>query len=120
VFVTTPPDIMRGDEDVTYNQHPALMVSASCHRSRRRLIIPERQKMAAFSFCSSDDESGEEQMREFLSAGQVDQMVRHAIQSCWMALPKEKRSTDELKRQLNRMIDRAIQDMEEDRREFGM
>ncbi|MCA9139052.1 MAG: hypothetical protein KDB00_19905 [Planctomycetales bacterium] len=76
--------------------------------------------MAAFSYCSSDDEGGDEELREFLSAGQVDQTVRHAIQSCWMALPKGRRSTDELKRQLNRMIDRAIEDMEEDRKEFGM
>jgi len=76
--------------------------------------------MTAFSFCSGDNEDNEEQMREFLGAGQVDQMVRHAIQSCWMALPRDKRNTEELKRQLNRMIDRAIRDMEEDRREFGM
>jgi hypothetical protein len=75
--------------------------------------------MAAFFSCSSEGEGGEEQMREFLSAGQVDQMVRHAIHSCWMALPKDRRNMDELKRQLNRMIDRAIRGMEEDRREFG-
>ena len=75
--------------------------------------------MATFFSHSPDDENGEDQMRE-LSAGQVDQMVRHAIQSCWMALPKDKRNADELKRQLNRMIDRAIRDMDEDRKEFGV
>ena len=76
--------------------------------------------MMAFHSWSSDDKGGEEQIREFLGAGRVDQMVRHAIQSCWMALPKDRRNADELKRQLNRMIDRAIRDMEEDRGEFGM
>jgi uncharacterized protein with von Willebrand factor type A (vWA) domain len=70
--------------------------------------------------CFENNKEGMEQMREFLSAGQVDQTVRHAIQSCWMALPKDKRNADELKRQLNRMIDRAIRDMDEDRQEFGM
>ena len=67
-----------------------------------------------------NSEEGREQMREFLGAGQVDQTLRHAIHACWMALPKEKRSAEELKRQLNRMIDRAIRDMDEDRKEFGM
>jgi len=75
--------------------------------------------MAYFPISDENDEGGE-QMREFLTAGQVDQMVRHAIHSCWMALPKDKRNTDELRRQLNRMIERAIRDMEEDRKEFGM
>lgn len=75
--------------------------------------------MAAFFSSSPDDEGSEEQLREFLSAGQVDQMVRHAIHSCWMALPKERRNAEELKRQLNRMIDRAIRDMDEDRKEFN-
>lgn len=76
--------------------------------------------MTAFYSCSSDDEGNEERMREFLSAGQVDQMVRQAIHSCWMALPKDRQNADELKRQLNRMIDRAIRDMDEDRKEFGL
>jgi hypothetical protein len=75
--------------------------------------------MAAFFSSSSNEDGGEDQMREFLAAGQVDQMVRHAIHSCWMALPKDRRNADELKRQLNRMIDRAIRDMDEDRKEFG-
>ena len=68
--------------------------------------------------CSSGDEGDEEKLREFFGAGQVDQMVRQAIQTCWMALPNRKRNIDELRRQLNRMIERALRDMEEDRKEF--
>lgn len=75
--------------------------------------------MAAFEFDSPDDD-GAEQLREFLGAGHVDQMIRQAIQSCWLAIPKDNRNSDELKRQLNRLIDRAIRDMEEDQSEFGM
>ncbi|MCA9195261.1 MAG: hypothetical protein KDB03_25995 [Planctomycetales bacterium] len=69
---------------------------------------------------SDDTDDGGEQMREFLSSGQVDQMVRHAVQSCWMALPKDRRSAEEVRRQLNRMIERAIRDMDEDRKEFAV
>ena len=73
----------------------------------------------AFHSCSVDDEGGE-QTREFLTAGHVDQMVRQAIQVCWMALPKDRRTADEVRRQLNRLMDRTFRDMEEDRKEFGM
>jgi hypothetical protein len=78
--------------------------------------------MAFFSGSSSgeDAEKTREQMREFMGPGQVDQMVRHALQSCWMALPNDKRNLDEVKRQITRLVDRAIRDMEEDRDVFGM
>ena len=72
------------------------------------------------AFFDPNDEDSREEMREFFSAGQVDQMVRAALQSCWMALPKDKRNVDELRRQMSRLIDRAIRDIDEDRKEFGM
>lgn len=78
--------------------------------------------MVGFSCSSADDdpEEARDQMREFLGPGQVDQMVRHALQSCWMALPNDKRNVAELKRQMTRLIDRAIRDMQEDQEAFGM
>ncbi len=72
-----------------------------------------------FSSCSSSGE-GEDRMRHFLGPGYVDHMVRQAIQMCWQSLPKERRNVEELKRQMQRLIDRAIRDLEEDRKEFGM
>lgn len=69
--------------------------------------------------CSSGAED-EDKMRAFLGPGQVDQMVRHALQTCWMALPREKRNVEELKRQMQRLVDRAIRDLEEDRQAFEM
>jgi hypothetical protein len=70
--------------------------------------------------CSSgeDPEKAREQMWDFMGPGQADQMVRHALQTCWMSLPKERRNVDELKRQMTRLVDRAIRDMEEDREVF--
>ena len=78
--------------------------------------------MAVFS-CSSGDEDPEkarEQMRELMGPGQTDQMVRHALQACWMALPRDKKNTAELSRQMDRLVQRAIRDMDEDSKEFGL
>ncbi len=70
-----------------------------------------------FSCGSSSDEGSE--MRVFCP-GQADQMIRQSLQFCWMSLPKEKRTLDEVKRQIQRLVDRAIRDLEEDRRAFGI
>jgi hypothetical protein len=75
--------------------------------------------MVAYFSCSSGGED-EEKMREFFGAGQVDQILRSALHACWMALPREKRNVEELKRQMQRLVDRAIRDLEEDRRAFEM
>ncbi len=60
---------------------------------------------------------GPEGYRQFLY-GQADTMIRHAIQHCWMVLPKEKRSVEEVERQIRRMVDRALRDWREDEQEF--
>ena len=61
-------------------------------------------------------------MRQAMAAamgpGQVDTMVRHAVQHCWMMLPEEKRSVAELKRQMQRLVDRAVEDFREDAAAF--
>ena len=71
-------------------------------------------------FSASSGDEDQDKMREFFGAGQVDQMVRHALHTCWMALPPEKRNMDELKRQMERLVDRAIRDWQEDQKEFGI
>jgi hypothetical protein len=50
---------------------------------------------------------------------QVDQMIRQAIQFCWMGLPKERRTAEEVEAQIRRMVDRAVRDFREDRKAFG-
>jgi len=65
------------------------------------------------------DEEQFDRMREFFSPAQVDQMVRHALQICWMMLPRDKRSVDEVERQFRRIADRAIEDLREDGEAFG-
>lgn len=62
----------------------------------------------------------EDAMREMFGPQQIDQMVRQAISPCWMGLPKEKRTVEEVDSQIRRIVDRALRDMHEDSRQFGI
>jgi hypothetical protein len=73
--------------------------------------------MAAFS---SDDPESVNRMRAMFGPGQVDQTVRHAIQMCWMMLPDDKKTIDEVELQFRRIVDRAIKDLREDADAFGL
>jgi len=70
------------------------------------------------------DEGGEGEdaagkMAGFFGPGHVDQLVRQAIQMCWMALPKDRKTSDELEKQTRRIVDRALKDFREDSEQFG-
>jgi hypothetical protein len=58
-------------------------------------------------------------MRAFFSPQQVDQQIRQAIQFCWMALPPEKQTVDEVEQQIRRIVDRALRDLRDDADSFG-
>lgn len=73
--------------------------------------------MAIFS---SDDPENADRMRAMFGPGQVDQAVRQAIQMCWMMLPEDRKTVDELQRQFQRIVDRAINDLREDAGVFGL
>lgn len=59
-------------------------------------------------------------MRQFLGPGQVDQAIRHAIHFCWMSLPDDKKSIEEVETQIRRLVDRALRDLREDAEAFGI
>jgi uncharacterized protein with von Willebrand factor type A (vWA) domain len=69
-------------------------------------------------FNAGEGEEGPEQIRDFFSPSQIDQVIRQAIQFCWIALPQEKRNVDEVERQIRRLVDRGLQDLREDFDEF--
>lgn len=76
--------------------------------------------MAMHSFSMGEgDEGAIERMAEFFGPGQIDQAIRQAIHWCWMGLPKERKSVDEVERQIRRMVDRALKDFREDSAAFG-
>jgi hypothetical protein len=65
------------------------------------------------------DEFAAEKMADFFGPQQVDQTIRQAIQFCWMSLPKDRRTSDELESQMRRLVDRALKDFRDDRKAFG-
>lgn len=58
-------------------------------------------------------------MADFFGPAQVDHTVRQALQFCWMALLKDRKTTHELERQFRRIVDRALKDFREDSEAFG-
>ncbi len=73
--------------------------------------------MAMFS---KDDPDATNKMRAMFSPAQVDQGVRHAIQICWMMLPDDAKTVDELEKQFRRIVDRAVRDLRDDAAAFGL
>ena len=71
------------------------------------------------AYFNPNDEGDMENMRDMFGPSQIDQQIRQAIHFCWMGLPKDKRSVDELERQIRRIVDRALRDMREDFDEFS-
>jgi hypothetical protein len=68
---------------------------------------------------SLSDAEAEQQMADYFGPGQVDTAVRQAIHCCWMALPRDRKTTDELEVQLRRIMDRALRDFREDLAAFA-
>lgn len=68
----------------------------------------------------SNDPDASKKMRAMFGPGQVDQQIRQAIHLCWMMLPEDRKTVDELERQMRRIIDRAFKDLREDTLAFGL
>jgi hypothetical protein len=67
---------------------------------------------------SEGDDDGE-RMGQMLGPLAIDHQIRQAIQFCWMGLPRERRSVEEVELQIRRIVDRALRDFRDDRQAFG-
>jgi hypothetical protein len=65
------------------------------------------------------DGEGDQKLSEIFGPQHVDQFVRQSVQHCWMCLPTERRTLEELEKQLRRVFERALKDFREDREAFG-
>jgi len=72
------------------------------------------------AYFNKDDPEATDKMRSMFGPGQVDQQVRQAIQMCWMMLPTDKKTSDELEKQFRRIVDRAIKDLHDDASAFEL
>jgi hypothetical protein len=70
------------------------------------------------AFIPVDDSAGLEGMAEMFGPAQIDQQIRQAIQFCWIGLPKERRTIEEVESQLRRIFERALRDFREDHEAF--
>jgi len=79
--------------------------------------------MAMFPMTPAPDDDSERTQQNAFAAmfgpHQIDTMIRQAINFCWMALPKDKRTAEEAERQIRRLVDRALEDFREDQSAFG-
>ena len=55
-----------------------------------------------------------------LGPSSVDSMLREAFKLCWLFLPPGDRTARSVEREMRRLFDRAIKNMEEDARAFGV
>jgi len=74
--------------------------------------------MAYFPAKGGDDDDQSERMAEMMGPGHIDQLIRQALQFCWMSLPKGRRTLDEWEAQARRIFDRALRDFREDGEAF--
>ena len=49
----------------------------------------------------------------------VDTYMRYALLYCWLLLPPERRNAETIKAQLQRVLDRAVANFQEDATAFG-
>ena len=75
--------------------------------------------MAVFSEHDHDPVAAKT-MRDMFGPGQVDQQFRQAVHICWMTLPENRKTIDELEKQVRRIMERAFKDLREDASEFGL
>ena len=66
-----------------------------------------------------DGKDPAEQMAAMFGPGYADQTIRMAIQACWRALPQERRTPEEVEKQVARLTQRALRDLREDFEAFG-
>lgn len=60
-----------------------------------------------------------ERMAEMFGPGHADQAMRMAVQACWRSIPKDRRTLEELEKQVARLTQRALRDLREDSDAFG-
>jgi hypothetical protein len=65
-----------------------------------------------------NDPEAMRRLQSFINPQQVDQQIRQAIQFCWMMLPAEKKTVDEVEKEIRRIVDRALRDLREDSSAF--
>ncbi len=70
-------------------------------------------------FLESESGDAAERMADVFGPSHIDHTIRQAVQFCWVNLPKERRTAQELEQQIRRFVERALKDFRDDRQAFG-
>jgi len=68
----------------------------------------------------NDSQRREKPIPHLMGPAILDQAIRQAIQSCWAMMPPDKKTTSAVSREIRRIVDRALRDLEDDSRAFGV
>jgi hypothetical protein len=60
------------------------------------------------------------EVRDMFGPQHVDQSIRQAISYCWMMLPDDKKTVARLEAEIRRLVNRALKDLKEDAKAFGI
>ena len=58
--------------------------------------------------------------REMIGPTDIDSMIRNAVSMCWSVMPAETRTLQRVEAEIRRLVDRALKDMIEDAKAFGI
>jgi hypothetical protein len=86
---------------------------ARLHETRGQLFFSRGGTRMLEKFDPNDPDAMKH-IRTLFSPQMVDQEIRQAIHVCWMGLPADKRTVDEVDKQIRRVVDRALRDLRED------
>ena len=77
--------------------------------------------MAVHTMSCESGEGGDPKkaMRAMFGPGAVDQQSRSAISTCWMMLPEDKRTAENVAREVRRIMERALANIADDAAAFG-
>lgn len=65
-----------------------------------------------------DPENSGEMMRRMFGPQAVDNAIRQAISTCWMVLPDDKRTAENVEAEIRRLVDRALANFRDDAKTF--
>lgn len=66
------------------------------------------------------DPDDADRFRKMFGPAQLDNQLRTLLQMCWMCLPDDRKTIDELEKVFRPMVDRAFKNMRDDRDAFGL
>ena len=77
--------------------------------------------MAAFKMTPDNNDDSEHVRSTYglLGPHAIDQLIRQAIGLCWTLLPANERTPAHVSKQIRRVVDRALANLEEDANAFG-